>query len=168
MASTAALELHRKHLERRARLNAQAMERRKPVLTIVPAEPIEPEPEPEPEIEAPEPIPGAEKAFRILKVKQIIEAVEDHCGLFRGDLATMRRAKKFVIPRQVAMFLIYRHTKHATPGIGQIFGGRDHSTVVYAVHKIQDLVRDGDDQVIGIIHAVSLRTNIPTYSCWGS
>jgi chromosomal replication initiator protein len=166
MASTAALELHRKHLERRARLNAQAMQRRKPALTVVPAEQNEPELEPDPET-AP-PIPGAEKAFRAIKVKQIIQAVEEHCGLFPGDLCTTRRWQRLAIPRQVAMFLIYRHTKHATPGIGKIFADRDHSTVVYAVHKIHKLVQEGDDQVIGIIHAVSLKTGLPTYSYWGS
>lgn len=161
MVSAAVLEMHRRHKERRARLDAQAKQSARPVLIAVPAEPEEPEPEPLP------PIPGAEKAFIALKVKQIVQAVEEHCRLFPGDLFTERRWQKLVIPRQVAMFLIYRHTKHATPGIGKIFN-RDHSTVVYAVHKIHDLVEQGDDQVIGIIHAVSLRTNLPTYSYWGS
>jgi len=164
MVSAAVLEMHRRHQERRARLNAQAKQKAHPVLIAVPAEP---EPEPELEPEPLPPIPGAEKAFVALKVKQIVQAVEEHCRLFPGDLFTERRWQKLVIPRQVAMFLIYRHTKHATPGIGKIFN-RDHSTVVYAVHKIHDLVEQGDDQVIGIIHAVSLRTNLPTYAYWGS
>lgn len=163
MASNAALELHRRHQERRARLNAQAMQRSKPALTVVPVEPEVADLE----LEILPPIPGAEKAFRALKVKQIIDAIEDHCGLFRGDLVTQRRIKTYVIPRQVAMFLIYRHTKHATPGIGLIFGGRDHSTIVYAVHKIQKMVQERDEQVLDIIHAVSLKTNLPTYSYWG-
>lgn len=162
MVSAAVLEMHRRHQERRARLNAQAKQKARPVLITVPDTPAEPEPEPD--LPA---IPGAEKAFVALKVKQIVQAVEEHCRLFPGDLFTERRWQKLVIPRQVAMFLIYRHTKHATPGIGKIFN-RDHSTVVYAVHKIHDLVEQGDDQVIGIIHAVSIRTNLPTYSYWGS
>ena len=171
MVSAAVLEMHRRHKERRARLDAQAKQR----VVLVSAvnrlncteQPVEPTPEPEIEPDPLPPIPGAEKAFVALKVKQIVQAVEEHCRLFPGDLFTERRWQKLVIPRQVAMFLIYRHTKHATPGIGKIFN-RDHSTVVYAVHKIHDLVEQGDDQVIGIIHAVSLRTNLPTYSYWGS
>lgn len=163
MVSAAVLDMHRRHKERRARLEAQAKQNARPILIAVPAEPVEPEPEPD----LPAPIPGAEKAFIALKVKQIVQAVEEHCKVFPGDLYGERRWKRLVIPRQVAMFLIYRHTKHATPGIGKIFN-RDHSTVVYAVHKIHDLVDQGDDQVIGIIHAVSLRTNLPTYSYWGS
>jgi len=162
MVSAAVLEMHRRHQERRARLNAQAKQKARPVLMAVPAEPAEPEPEQEPLA----PIPGAEKAFVALKVKQIVQAVEAHCGLLPGDLYGCRRWKKLAIPRQVAMFLIYRHTKHATPGIGKIFN-RDHSTVVYAVHKIHDLVLTGNEEVIGIIHAVSLRTNLPTYTYWG-
>lgn len=163
MVSAAVLDMHRRHKERRARLEAQAKQNARPVLTVVLDEPKEPEPE----LDPPAPIPGAEKAFIALKVKQIVQAVEEHCKIFPGDLYAERRWKRLVIPRQVAMFLIYRHTKHATPGIGKIFN-RDHSTVVYAVHKIHDLVDQGDDQVIGIIHAVSLRTNLPTYSYWGS
>ena len=161
MVSAAVLEMHRRHQERRARLNAQAKQKARPVLIAVPDTPVEPEQEPD----LP-PIPGAEKAFVALKVKQIVQAVEAHCGLLPGDLYGCRRWKKLAIPRQVAMFLIYRHTKHATPGIGKIFN-RDHSTVVYAVHKIHDLVQTGNEEVIGIIHAVSLRTNLPTYTYWG-
>lgn len=161
MVSAAVLEMHRRHQERRARLDAQAKQNARPVLISVQEKPAELEPEPD--LPA---IPGAEKAFVALKVKQIVQAVEAHCGLLPGDLYGCRRWKKLAIPRQVAMFLIYRHTKHATPGIGKIFN-RDHSTVVYAVHKIHDLVQTGNEEVIGIIHAVSLRTNLPTYTYWG-
>jgi chromosomal replication initiator protein len=49
------------------------------------------------------------------------------------------------VARQVAMYLIREMTSHSYPEIGQFFGGRDHSTVMYAVQKMAEQVRQDDD-----------------------
>lgn len=56
------------------------------------------------------------------------------------DLQSRRRHQSVALPRQLAMFLARRHTKHSLEEIGGYFGGRDHTTVLYAVEKIDSLL----------------------------
>ena len=61
------------------------------------------------------------------------------------DVRGKGRRQELVVPRQIAMFLIRELTTHSYPEIGEYFSGRDHSTVMYAVQKIQALTdEDGD------------------------
>ena len=53
------------------------------------------------------------------------------------DLRGPRRTKQLVTPRKMAMFLIRRHTALSLPEIGKRFGGRDHTTVIHAVKKVE-------------------------------
>jgi chromosomal replication initiator protein len=59
------------------------------------------------------------------------------------DLQSRRRSQSIAFPRQVAMYLARRHTKHSLVEIGGYFGGRDHTTVLYAIDKIGSLAKDG-------------------------
>ena len=66
----------------------------------------------------------------------IVEAVASH---FRIDLSDMRgtsRSQKFVVPRQVAMYLIRELTKVSLVDIGEVLGGRDHTTIMHGIEKI--------------------------------
>ncbi len=56
------------------------------------------------------------------------------------DVRGKGRRQELVVPRQIAMYLIRELTPHSYPEIGQYFGGRDHSTVMYAVQKVKDLL----------------------------
>jgi chromosomal replication initiator protein len=56
------------------------------------------------------------------------------------DLQSRRRHQSITFPRQVAMYLSRNHTKHSLEEIGAYFGGRDHTTVLYAVEKITEAV----------------------------
>jgi len=56
-----------------------------------------------------------------------------------------KRTKRVVVPRQVAMYLCRELTDASLPAIGRAFGGRDHTTVLYAVQKISGLLTDGGD-----------------------
>ena len=58
----------------------------------------------------------------------------------RADLLSSRRTANVVRPRQVAMYLAKTLTLRSLPEIGRRFGGRDHSTVLHAVRKIENLV----------------------------
>ena len=70
------------------------------------------------------------------------------CHFYRVDrteMASKRRARAVVRPRQVAMYLAKVLTPRSYPEIGRKFGGRDHSTVIHAVRLIEDLrTRDAD------------------------
>ncbi len=56
------------------------------------------------------------------------------------DLQSRRRNQSIAFPRQIAMFLTRRHTKHSLEEIGAYYGGRDHSTVLYGIEKIESLI----------------------------
>ena len=60
-----------------------------------------------------------------------------------ADLLSSRRTANVVRPRQIAMYLAKMLTPRSLPEIGRRFGGRDHTTVLHAVRKIEALV-DGD------------------------
>jgi len=71
----------------------------------------------------------------------VLRLTAKHFGLSASDLTSKGRRQELVTPRQVAMYLIRETTPHSFPEIGDFFGGRDHSTVLYAVKKIQDLLK---------------------------
>jgi hypothetical protein len=63
-------------------------------------------------------------------------------GLSRLDIMSERRTKDVVQPRQAAMYLIKKYTTHSLPAIGRFFGGKDHSTVLHACRKAEQLITD--------------------------
>ena len=77
--------------------------------------------------------------------RAIQEAVARHYAISIDALVGERRTKRIVVPRQVAMYLCRELTDSSLPAIGRAFGGRDHTTVLYAVQKISGLLTDGGD-----------------------
>ena len=71
-----------------------------------------------------------------LNIKQIAEAVADYYHLSLDDMCGKQRDKHIVMPRQIAMYLMRQETQASLLEIGQMFGGRDHSTVLHACEKI--------------------------------
>ena len=69
--------------------------------------------------------------------------VADYYNLRLSDLLSARRSRTIARPRQIAMYLSKILTTRSLPEIGRKFGGRDHTTVIHAVKKIEDL-RVGD------------------------
>jgi chromosomal replication initiator protein len=61
------------------------------------------------------------------------------------DLQSRRRSQSIAFPRQVAMFLSRKLTKHSLVEIGAYFGGRDHTTVLYGIEKIEGALRDNSE-----------------------
>ncbi len=76
---------------------------------------------------------------RKVTIDEIIRKVSDHYNLRMSDMMSARRARIVARPRQVAMFLAKTLTSKSLPEIGRRFGGRDHTTVIHAVRKIEDL-----------------------------
>ncbi|WP_424927295.1 chromosomal replication initiator protein DnaA [Amaricoccus tamworthensis] len=83
---------------------------------------------------------------RKVTIDEIIRKVADHYNLRISDIMSARRARAVARPRQVAMFLCKMLTTRSLPEIGRKFGGRDHTTVIHAVKKIEEL-RNTDSQI---------------------
>lgn len=79
-------------------------------------------------------------------IDEIQRAVSTYFELKPIDLVSARRARVVARPRQIAMYLAKRLTTRSLPEIGRKFGGRDHSTVIHAVRRIEQL-RDTDGDV---------------------
>ena len=78
-------------------------------------------------------------AKRKISVEKIIESVTRYYDVKQADLQGRRRSKSIAFPRQVCMFLARQLTNHSLEEIGGYFGGRDHTTVIYATEKIDKL-----------------------------
>ncbi|MFT4275952.1 MAG: chromosomal replication initiator protein DnaA [Rhodopseudomonas sp.] len=75
-----------------------------------------------------------------IKIEDIQRIVARQYNVSRSDLLSSRRTANVVRPRQVAMYLAKTLTLRSLPEIGRRFGGRDHTTVLHAVRKIEGLV----------------------------
>ncbi|MFT4359532.1 chromosomal replication initiator protein DnaA, partial [Bartonella bacilliformis] len=80
--------------------------------------------------------------LRRIRIEEIQRTVARHYNVSKQDLLSNRRTRTIVKPRQVAMYLAKMLTPRSLPEIGRRFGGRDHTTVLHAVRKIEDLVCD--------------------------
>jgi chromosomal replication initiator protein len=74
-----------------------------------------------------------------VKIEDIQRIVARQYNVSRADLLSSRRTANVVRPRQVAMYLAKTLTLRSLPEIGRRFGGRDHTTVLHAVRKIEHL-----------------------------
>ena len=81
-----------------------------------------------------------------VKIEDIQRIVARQYNVSRADLLSSRRTANVVRPRQVAMYLAKTLTLRSLPEIGRRFGGRDHTTVLHAVRKIEGLV--GNDAML--------------------
>jgi len=76
---------------------------------------------------------------RKVTVDEIIRKVAEHYNLRLSDMLSARRTRTIARPRQMAMYLAKTLTSKSLPEIGRRFGGRDHTTVIHAVRKIEEL-----------------------------
>ncbi|MCF6273490.1 MAG: chromosomal replication initiator protein DnaA [Rhodobacteraceae bacterium] len=83
---------------------------------------------------------------RKVTIEEIQRKVAEHYNLRISDLLSPRRARAVARPRQVAMFLSKSLTSKSLPEIGRKFGGRDHTTVIHAVKRVEEM-RQTDSQI---------------------
>jgi chromosomal replication initiator protein len=83
--------------------------------------------------------PHLRGAERRITVDEIQKACSEHFGLRQADLISERRNRAIARPRQAAMWLAKQLTTRSLPDIGRRFGGRDHTTVLHAVRRIEQL-----------------------------
>ena len=76
---------------------------------------------------------------RRVTVEEIQKKVAEYFNIRLNDMVSVRRSRVVARPRQVAMYLSKTFTPKSLPEIGKLFGGRDHTTVIHAVKKIEQL-----------------------------
>jgi chromosomal replication initiator protein len=96
---------------------------------------------------------------KVVTIEQIQRKVGDFFGVKVPDLKAKSRTKAVAFPRQIAMFLARQLTHASLAEIGRAFGGKDHTTVLHAVDKIQTLLQEDPKlrkTVDGIIQGITL------------
>ncbi len=83
---------------------------------------------------------------RKITVEEIQRKVSEHYNIRLSDMIGPKRVRTYARPRQVAMYLCKQMTTRSLPEIGRRFGGRDHTTIMHGVKKIQEL-RTTDSQI---------------------
>jgi chromosomal replication initiator protein len=79
------------------------------------------------------------KSDRRVTIDEIQKRVAEHYNVRFADMHSARRAREIARPRQVAMYLCKQMTPRSLPEIGKKFGGRDHTTVIHAIRRIEEL-----------------------------
>ena len=82
---------------------------------------------------------------RRVRIEDILRIVSRHYKVPRNDLLSSRRSRDVVRPRQIAMYLAKSLTSRSLPEIGRRFGGRDHTTVLHSVRKVEQMIKDDGD-----------------------
>lgn len=93
----------------------------------------------------------------------VIQVVVETYKVSIEDLKSSSRRREISLARQVAMYLMRQHTDLSLPKIGELFGGKDHTTVMYACEKISQL-RDKDPELSQILRQLSDRINYSSRS----
>ncbi len=91
---------------------------------------------------------------RRITVDEIQKTVAEHFNLKQADLLSERRTRAIARPRQIAMYLCKQHTTRSYPDIGRRFGGRDHTTVLHGVRKIEEMLSQ-DEQIARDVEALT-------------
>jgi chromosomal replication initiator protein len=76
-----------------------------------------------------------------MSVELIQRVVAEYFSLSQNDLKGKKRAQNIVLPRQLSMYIARELTEYSTTEIGQAFGGRDHTTVMYSYRQIEERMR---------------------------
>jgi chromosomal replication initiator protein len=82
---------------------------------------------------------------RRVRIEDILRIVSRHYKVPRNDLLSSRRSRDVVRPRQIAMYLAKSLTSRSLPEIGRRFGGRDHTTVLHSVRKVEQMMKDDSE-----------------------
>jgi len=80
-----------------------------------------------------------------INIEFIQNLVASHFNLNIQELLSPRRSRSLARPRQIAMYLAKQHTTNSLPDIGRKFSNRDHTTVIHAVKKIDELIKKDND-----------------------
>lgn len=76
-----------------------------------------------------------------ITIENIQKVVAEHYNVSVSDLKSKKKDRKFVIPRQISIFICCSLTEYSTTEIGNEFGGRDHTTIMHARDKVESLLK---------------------------
>ena len=96
---------------------------------------------------------------KIITIDQIQRKVSDFFGMKLSDLKAKNRTKAIAFPRQIAMYLARQLTHASLAEVGRAFGGKDHTTVLHAVDKIQTMLQEDPKlrkTIDGLIQGITL------------
>ena len=79
-----------------------------------------------------------------LEPSRVVEVVASAFGISREKLLSRERTREVALPRQVVMYLLREEANVSLPQIGEVLGGRDHTTVIYACEKVADMIERDD------------------------
>ena len=80
-----------------------------------------------------------------INIESIQNIVANHFSLKLPEMLSPRRSRSLARPRQIAMYLAKQHTTNSLPDIGRKFSNRDHTTVIHAVKKIEELIKKDNE-----------------------
>src|SRR3989338_8122755 len=84
---------------------------------------------------------------RVITMEHIQRKVAEFFGIKLSDMRAKNRTKSVAFPRQIAMYLSRQLTHSSLSDIGRAFGGKDHTTVIHAVSKLQGLIQEDPKQI---------------------
>jgi len=96
---------------------------------------------------------------KVITIEQIQRKVSDFFGVKLSDLKAKNRTKAVAFPRQIAMYLARQLTHASLAEVGRAFGGKDHTTVLHAVDKLQNLLLEDPKlrkTIDGLIQGITL------------
>ena len=82
---------------------------------------------------------------KLINIESIQNTVAAHFNLNIQEMLSSRRTRSLARPRQIAMYLVKQHTTNSLPEIGRKFSNRDHTTVIHAVKKIEELIKKDNE-----------------------
>ena len=92
-------------------------------------------------------LPASMEEITVEKIQKIV------CEQFKirlSDLKSKRRSKNIVLPRQIAMYLARKFTKSSLPELGESFGGKDHTSVLHSIRKVEKML-ESDEEIRKIV-----------------
>ena len=92
--------------------------------------------------------------YKPISVESIQNVVAAYFNLGIQEMLSPRRSRALARPRQIAMYLAKQHTTNSLPDIGRKFSNRDHTTVIHAVKKIDELIKK-DNEIKQNIHEIN-------------
>ncbi|MHB1702658.1 MAG: chromosomal replication initiator protein DnaA [bacterium] len=81
---------------------------------------------------------------KVITAENVIKSVCNYFNIKIADIKSNKKLKEFVEPRQIAMYLIRTYTELSFPEIGGKFGGKDHSSIIYAVNKVKKNLKNNE------------------------
>jgi len=94
--------------------------------------------------------------YKNITIDRIQRSVAEYFGLSHNDLKGKKRTKAIAFPRQIAMYITRDITEYSTTEVGLEFGGRDHTTVMHACQKVEDLMKTDSTLEPTIQHLIKI------------